>query len=55
MENPKTELMDFGKVKEMKVAMYVGLFDKTCSLTNSNAIRKQLGEISVAHWVVAPW
>ena len=30
---PKSDLMDFGRVKKMKVAMYVGLFDDTCPLT----------------------
>ena len=47
--------MDFGKVKEMKVAMYVGLFDRTCPVTQAENIRKQLGESTVAHYVVAPW
>ena len=32
---PKTNLMDFALVQKMKVAMYVGLFDDTCPLTDS--------------------
>ena len=28
---PKTELMDFGLVKKMQIAMYIGLFDNTCT------------------------
>ena len=52
---PHTPLMDFGKVKEMKVALYVGLFDRTCPVTQAENIRKQLGESTVVHYVVAPW
>jgi len=52
---PHTELMDFGLVKKSKVAMYVGLFDDTCPLTTSADIRTQLGEDTVAKFVVAPW
>ena len=51
---PHTELMDFGRVKEMKVAMYVGLFDRTCPVTQAEFIRTQLGN-QVSHYVVAPW
>jgi len=52
---PKTELLDFGLVQKMKVAMYVGLFDRTCPVSMAETIRKQLGEDTVAHYVVAPW
>lgn len=52
---PKTELFDFGLVNKSKVAMYVGLFDDTCPLTVATDIYTQLGEDTVAHWVVAPW
>ena len=53
---PKTELMDFGLVEEMKVAMYVGLFDNTCQQTTAEAQYTQMGkERTVAHFVVAPW
>lgn len=48
-------LMDFGAVEKMKVAMYVGLFDRTCPITQAEAIRKQLGENTVSHYVVAPF
>lgn len=52
---PKTKLMDFGLVEKMNVAMYVGLFDRTCPVTMAEHIRKQLGEDTVGHYVVAPW
>ena len=32
-ENPKSPLLDYGLVKEMKVAMFVGLWDNTCPIT----------------------
>ena len=54
-EVPKSELMDFGKVKKMKVAMYVGLFDDTCPLTVAQEQYTQMGPEIVANWVVAPW
>ena len=54
-EVPKTELMDFGRVKKMKVAMYVGLFDDTCPLTVAQEQYTQMGPEIVANWVVAPW
>lgn len=38
-EYPKTKEMDFGLVQEMKVAMYIGLFDNTCPLTVSELQR----------------
>ena len=31
----KTKIMDFGLVQKMKVAMYVGMFDDTCPLTQA--------------------
>ena len=31
-ENPKLPLIDYGRVKAMKVAMFVGLWDNTCPL-----------------------
>ena len=52
---PHTDLMDFGLVNKSKVALYVGLFDTTCPLTTAVEIREQLGEDTVAHYVVAPW
>ena len=52
---PHTDLMDFGMVTKSKVAMYVGLFDDTCPLTTAVDIHTQLGENTVAKWVVAPW
>ena len=50
-----SELMDYGLVKDMKVAMYVGLFDDTCPLVESQKIYEDLGEFTAFHWVVAPW
>lgn len=52
---PKTELMDFGLVNTSQVALYIGLFDNTCPLTVASEIATQLGEASLAHYVVAPW
>ena len=53
--DPKSELMDFGLVKEMKVSLFVGLWDNTCPLTTSQEIYEQLGgEKVVSHWVVVP-
>ena len=52
---PHSSLLDFGMVKKMKVAMYVGLFDRTCPITMAEKIRKQLGEETVAKYLVAPW
>ena len=54
-QKPHTDLMDFGLVNKSKVALYVGLFDTTCPLTTAVEIREQLGEDTVAHYVVAPW
>ena len=39
LKTPKAELMDFSLVREMKVAMYVGLFDDTCPLVKSEEQR----------------
>ena len=47
--------MDFGLVKEMKVSMYIGLFDDTCPLTNSVETYQQLGSASIGDWIIAPW
>ena len=49
----KTELMDFGLVKEMKVAMFAGLFDQTCRLPDAIAQKTQMGD-AVAMWTVSP-
>ena len=54
LEVPKAELMDYSLVREMKVAMYVGLFDDTCPLVKAEEQRQTMGE-TVAHYVVAPW
>ena len=51
----KSEVMDFGLVKEMNVSMYVGLFDNTCPLTQSQEIYEQLGPATCSEWIVAPW
>ena len=51
---PRTELMDFGLVKEMKVAMFVGLFDTTCPLPTVVAQKAQMGD-TVAMWQVSPF
>jgi len=54
-ENPKTPLMDFGMVKKMNVALFAGLWDNTCPLTETTAIYDQLGgDRSVSTWVVNP-
>ena len=55
VENPKTELMDIGAVKEMKVAMYVGLFDATCPLTVAREQHRTMGDKTSVHFKVAPW
>ena len=53
---PKTELIDYGLVMKMKVALYIGLFDDTFPLTNNGEeIYRNLGPNTVSHWVVAPW
>lgn len=31
-ENPKSPIFDYGLVKEMKVSMFMGLWDNTCPL-----------------------
>ena len=46
--------MDFGLVKEMKVGLFAGLWDNTCPLPAAQQIYEQLGEKTVAKWVVAP-
>ena len=52
---PKTELMDYGLVMKMKVAMYTGLWDDTFPLTYTDETVKSLGPNTVESWVVAPW
>mmetsp|Transcript_28543 Transcript_28543/g.35292 ORF Transcript_28543/g.35292 Transcript_28543/m.35292 type:complete len:80 (+) Transcript_28543:869-1108(+) len=48
-------LMDYGLVREMKVAMFVGLWDNTCPLTEAQKIYQNLGgEKTVSQWIVAP-
>ena len=49
----KTELIDFGLVTEMKVAMFAGLFDDTCPLTVAMEQKTQMGD-AVAMWTVSP-
>ena len=40
----------------MQVAMYIGLFDKTCPLTHAfDYIIKNLGMERIGKTVVAPW
>ena len=51
----KTNLLDFGLVKEMKVAMHIGLFDNTCPLTFSMKAIQSMGPDVVAQVLVAPW
>ena len=46
-------MIDFGLVKKMKVAMFVGLFDNTCNVMTATQIRTQLGN-AVAMWNVSP-
>jgi len=54
-ENPKLPLIDYGMVKEMKVAMFVGLWDNTCPLTEAQRIYENLGgEKTVSDWIVSP-
>lgn len=50
--NSRTELMDFGLIKEMKVAMFLGLWDSTCPLTKNVEARTQMGEDTVVEWIV---
>lgn len=45
--------MDFGLVKEMKVAMFVGLFDDTCPLTTAYQQKVQMQD-TVSMWTVSP-
>ena len=53
-ENPKSPLIDFGLVKEMKVAMFVGLWDGTCPLTMAKEQYDQMGPDTVSDWIVTP-
>jgi hypothetical protein len=41
-ENPKMPLLDPGLVKEMKVAMFVGLWDNTCPVTTAQQTYEML-------------
>ena len=48
-------LYDFGLVKEMKVAMFVGLWDNTCPVKFAQQIYEQLGgDKTVSDWIVSP-
>ena len=54
-KNPKSFLMDYGLVQEMKIAMFVGLWDNTCPLPVAQQIYENLGgDNTVSHWIVAP-
>lgn len=39
----------------MQVAMYIGLWDNTCSMTEAMESIQQMGPRTVAKTVVAPW
>jgi pimeloyl-ACP methyl ester carboxylesterase len=54
-ENPKAPLMDYGLVREMKVAMFVGLWDNTCPVTYAQQMYENFGgEKTVTDWIVHP-
>ena len=55
VENPKSPILDYGLVKEMKVSMFVGLWDNTCPLKRAREIYENLGgEKTVYKWLVHP-
>lgn len=52
-ESTHSELIDFGKIKS-KVAMWVGLWDTVCPISNAEYIREMAGE-QVSHFLAIPW
>jgi|Transcript_21534 hypothetical protein len=54
-ENPRSPLMDYGLLREMKVALFVGLWDNTCPLTQAQQMYENFGgERTVSDWIVHP-
>jgi len=47
--------MDYGLLREMKVALFVGLWDNTCPLTQAQQMYENFGgERTVSDWIVHP-
>ena len=55
VENPKSPILDYGMVKEMKVNLFVGLWDYTCPMKRAQEIYENLGgEKTVYKYMVHP-
>ena len=55
VENPKSPILDYGMVKEMKVNLFVGLWDNTCPVKRAQEMYENLGgEKTVYKWMVHP-
>jgi len=53
-QRSRAELIDFGLVKEMKIAMFIGLWDNTCNVKHAAEQRAQMMD-TVAMWEVSPF
>lgn len=55
VENPKSPILDYGMVKEMKVNLFVGLWDYTCPMKRAQEMYENLGgEKTVYKYMVHP-
>lgn len=55
-DKPKhSELLDIGKVSDINVGLFVGLFDDTCPTSHAVDIYQNMGDKVVTYYKVCPW